>query len=546
MAHQLSSSLHTSTSKLSARARESTDPRSTTLDELSEEQRSRRFALLQEKLPDVWAAIKENREGESIVIVPSLTLDRSDEQAAAALVNEERFLFLLLLLRQPLLRLIYVTSRPIAPSIVDYYLGLLPGVIPSHAKARLSLLSAYDGGPGPLTAKILERPALVRQIRRLIPNPDLCHLVPYNTTTLERDLALELGIPMYGADPRFFPLGTKTGCRRLFAEAGIPHPLGFEDLHDLAGLAEALTRLRAARPSASQAIVKLNEGVSGDGNATVDLSELPEPGSTAAAGALAQRVRAMAFEAEDVTFDAYLQRLEQGGGIVEERITGGELRSPSVQLRITPVGSGEVELLSTHDQMLGGPSGQKYLGCRFPADPAYAAAITAEAAKIGVLLARKGVMGRFALDFVVVRDGDSGWSPYAIELNLRKGGTTHPFLTLQFLTDGSYDPQQAVFRAPSGQEKHLVATDHLESPLLRGLTHEDLFDIIVRRRLHFDQSRQTGVVFHIVSALSERGLVGLTAVGDSPEQADASYREAEGVLLAEARSALEPATLAAP
>jgi len=35
-------------------------------------------------------------------------------------------------------------------------------------------------------------------------------------------------------------------------------------------------------------------------------------------------------------------------------------------------------------------------------------------------------------------------------------------------------------------------------------------------------------------------------VGDSPEQADVSYREAEGVLLAEARSALEPGTLAAP
>ena len=531
---------------MSARARESTDSPSTTLDQLSEEQRARRFALLQEKLPEVWSAIGENREGESIVIVPSLTLDRSEEQAAAALVNEERFLFLLLLLRQPLLRLIYVTSVPIASAIVDYYLGLLPGVIPSHAKARLSLLSAYDGSPAPLTAKILERPALVRRIRRLIPNPDLCHLVPYNTTTLERDLALELGIPMYGADPRFFPLGTKTGCRRLFAEAGIRHPLGFEDLHDLAGVAEALTRLRAARPRVSQAIVKLNEGVSGDGNATVDLSGLPEPGSSTEAEALARRLRAMAFEAEDVSFDAYVRRLERGGGIVEERIAGGELRSPSVQLRVTPVGNGEVELLSTHDQMLGGPSGQKYLGCRFPADRAYAGAITAESAKIGALLARKGVMGRFALDFVVVRDGDSGWSPYAIELNLRKGGTTHPFLTLQFLTDGIYDPEQALFRAPNGQEKHLVATDHLESPLLRGLTHEDLFDIIVRHGLHFDQSRQTGVVFHIVSALSERGLVGLTAVGNSPEQADASYREAEGVLLAEARSALEPATLAGP
>ena len=77
----------------------------------------------------------------------------------------------------------------------------------------------------------------------------------------------------------------------------------------------------------------------------------------------------------------------------------------------------------------------------------------------------KGVLGRFALDFVVVRRrGPDGWTPYAIELNLRKGGTTHPFLTLQFLTDGAYDPEDGTCSSRlSGSEKHLVATDHLES-----------------------------------------------------------------------------------
>jgi hypothetical protein len=35
-----------------------------------------------------------------------------------------------------------------------------------------------------------------------------------------------------------------------------------------------------------------------------------------------------------------------------------------------------VEVLSTYDQALGGPSGQRYLGCRFPADPTYATLIT--------------------------------------------------------------------------------------------------------------------------------------------------------------------------
>jgi hypothetical protein len=134
----------------------------------------------------------------------------------------------------------------------------------------------------------------------------------------------------------------------------------------------------------------------------------------------------------------------------------------------------------------------------------------------------------------VVRDADGSWTPYAIELNLRKGGTTHPFLTLQFLTDGEYDPATALFTAPSGREKHLVATDHLEHELLRGLTIDDLFDIAVRHRLHFDQARQAGVVFHMMGALAELGRVGLTAVGDSREQADATFRRAERVLLEEA------------
>ena len=64
------------------------------------------------------------------------------------------------------------------------------------------------------------------------------------------------------------------------------------------------------------------------------------------------------------------------------------------------------------------------------------------------------------------RPPDGGWDPYAIELNLRKGGTTHPFLTLQFLTDGA---------------------------------------------------------FHMMSALGELGRVGLTAVGESQEQAGELY-----------------------
>jgi pheganomycin biosynthesis PGM1-like protein len=492
------------------------------------------FDQLQRKLVPLWKSIQSfNQDPQTIVVVPSMSVEMIGTGAVMQ-AYEERYLFLLLLLRQPRARLIYVTSQTILPSIIDYYLDLLPGVIPSHARQRLFLLSPLDASVRPLSDKLLERPRLIERIRSLISDPDRAHLVPFNTTDREKELALRLGIPMYGADPKFFPLGTKSGCRKIFLEEAVAHPLGYENVASKDDVIQAVTQMRATKPAIKQVLVKLNEGVSGEGNALVDLTGLPPSGDSNEAAALEDRLKAMRFELKGITYDSYMKKLEARRGIVEERITGEEFRSPSVQLRVTPLGS--VELLSTHDQLLGGPSGQSYLGCVFPADNGYASLITREAAKVGKRLAKEGVIGRFALDFVVVRSNGK-WDPYAIEINLRKGGTTHPFLTLQFLTDGTYDSEAAIFTAPSGQQKFFVASDHVESARYRTLTPDDLFDIVVRHSLHFDQTRQTGVVFHMMSALGELGRMGLTAVGNSHEDARAIYTRALTVLDQEAQGA---------
>lgn len=518
------------------------------LGDLDEDARGELFDVLQGQLPEVWRLMRQGDPLESVVVVPSMTIERLGPSAGALnQAMEERFLFLLLLLRQPRLRMVYVTSMPIHEHVIEYYLSLLPGVIPSHARARLTLVAVGDSSPTPLTDKLLERPRMLARIASLVPDPARSHLLPYTSTTRERDLCLLLGIPMYAPDPRLYPLGTKTGCRRVFAEAGVAHPFGAEDLHSIDDVVDAVIALHAARPAARWAMVKLNEGVSGSGNALVDLAGLPAgPGGPGSAddvelrAVATERVRGMQLEDEQVDTDAYLRRLEERGGIVEERVVGDEVRSPSVQLRVTPLG--ELEILSTHDQILGGPTGQSYLGARFPADPAYATAITAEAEKVGRVLAGKGVLGRFALDFVVVRQG-TDWQTQAIEINLRRGGTTHPFLTLQFLTDGVYVHEEGRFRTPSGAERHLVATDHLEDEALRGLDVDDLFDLVARAGLHFDQSRQTGVVFHMISSITECGRVGMTAIGDTPDSAQDVFDRAESALLAEARASLSPLPL---
>src|SRR5205809_6140172 len=116
------------------------------------------FDRLQGKLVPLWKSIERfNQDPQTIVVVPSMSID-AISSGAVMQAYEERFLFLLLLLRQPRARLIYVTSQTILPSVIDYYRGLLPGVIPSHARQRLFLVSHLDLSVRPLSDKLLVRP----------------------------------------------------------------------------------------------------------------------------------------------------------------------------------------------------------------------------------------------------------------------------------------------------------------------------------------------------------------------------------------------------
>ena len=481
------------------------------------------FEELQRKLVEQWPAIgNPTDEDKTMVIVPSLTVELPPEVAPLLPAYEERFLFLLLLLAQPRARVVYVTSQPVPTRVVNYYLELVPGVDEREARGRLAFVSLGDSSRRPLTQKILDHPQAITRVRRLVQDPDRAHLVTFNTTALEENLAVELGIPVYGAGAAFSSFGTKTGARRLFEEEGVPHPGGFE-VSGPDDILDALERLRA-NGSAGEAMVKLNDGVGGLGNAVVPLSPWIDPSSL---------LTTMQVEGGDVA--RFLEIMEVQGGVVEERITGGEIRSPSVQFRVSP--GGEIELLSTHDQVLGGPTGQAFFGSRFPADPAYAPSIAAHAETIARRLASEGVIGRFAIDFVVVKRGDGGWDVFAIEINLRKGGTTHPFLTLQFLTGGAYEGDAARFMCRTGA-KHYVATDHLEAPGFESLTPDDLLDLVDDEEgLRWDPVREEGVVFHMISALSAAGRVGMTAMGNSAQRADDIYRSAEATLRTAAEAA---------
>lgn len=191
--------------------------------------------------------------------------------------------------------------------------------------------------------------------------------------------------------------------------------------------------------------------------------------------------------------------------------------------------------MSTHDQVLGGPSGQIYLGASFPADAAYRCDIQAAGLRIGEVLRSRGALGRFGVDFVSVQAGER-WRHLAIEINLRKGGTTHPFMMLQFLTDGVYDAATGLYLTPTGEPRYYYTSDNLQSPSYRGFSPDDLIDISVYHGLHFHGAEQQGVVFHLIGALSEFGKLGVVCLADSPQGAQRRYAETVAVLDRETRA----------
>jgi len=507
------------------------------------------FRQLQDILRDRWQSVELfDRSDGDILVIPSLSVDQRELLKIEGVHHyEERLLFSLIRLQNPRTRLIYVTSQPLHPSVVDYYLQLLPGIPFSHARDRLLLLSTYDSSQKPLTQKILERPRLISRIRQAL-RSDKSFMICYNSSNWERDLSVQLGVPLYAADPELQIWGTKSGSRQIFSQSKVPYPDGSdESLWSVEELATAAAKLWERQPQLKRMVVKLNEGISGEANALLDLRSIqnfaPESAShTQRVAALSKQFEQLRFQAKSENWENFSSRIPQIGAIVEAFIEGEEKRSPSVQGRITP--SGDVEILSTHDQILGGPDGQIYLGCRFPADEAYRLRIQDLGLKVGRILAEKGALERFGVDFIAVHqldaDGGGRWDIQAIEINLRKGGTTHPFMTLKLLTNGRYDLSTGLFYSQQGRAKYYIATDNLQKERYLGLLPNDLMDIIASHRLHFDSGTETGTIFHLMGCLSEFGKVGLTSIGDSPQQAQEIYNRVVKVLDEETRKVLDP------
>ena len=438
----------------------------------------------------------------TVLVIPSITFPEIELRKIVGIQHyEERLLCLLLQLRSPQLKMVFVTSAAVDPAVVGYYLSFLPD--PEGARSRLTMIALDDVEPRALAEKLSKRPDVLARIREVCDH-ETCMLT-FNVTPLELECAEELGVHLYGPHPDIVALGSKSGARSIAADSGVPVLPGAENVFTQDALTGALHDLQPA----PAAVIKLNNGFSGQGNAIVDLGALAEP----------LEETPTVFCASEESWPSFLAKIEAEGAVVEQLARGPGMVSPSVQMRALPDGS--VEVVSTHDQILGGPDDQVYLGCRFPASVLYRMQIADLASRVGKALADRGVVGPFGMDFLALPAAE-GFDVYLSEINLRMGGTTHPFLMAHMVTEGEYDQGSGELLV-NGTPRCYVATDNLKSPAYIGMTPRGVIEAVAAAGLAYEPATHTGVLLHLLGALPVFGKLGATCIAHGAEGAEELY-----------------------
>lgn len=462
---------------------------------------------------------------QDFVILPSFSFDKQELCKVEGYVYyEQRLLINLLLLKDPKVHVYYITSVPIDDSIVNYYQQLCQ-VEKSSFRERLHTFTCFDSSKTScLSEKFLKKPGLLSRVKNsLRDNVKKCLLVNISTK-FEESVAKKLGIPLIGVNPSYSHFGTKSGSNLIFQESKIPFPdstkLCFKENEFLEEIYELIQR----NPDVNFLVLKLNDSFSGKGNALFNLQPLrlgsrrrsigPISSEVISVSKIKREIKSSRFEG-DACWEYFKKRMTDMGIIAQIFIDN--MDSPSCQ---GCMDYDRLHIISTHDQILSGKDHQIYSGCSFPSDLKYQSKIMEYTKSIGENLMQKGVKGCFGVDYLLSKDESK---IYAIEINLRMTGTTHPMLTLKYLVEGKFE--NGDYTSKDGKKKYYVSSDNIIDENYKKLLPIDIIEFFQNSNLSFSKDHQVGVVFHMLGSLSEYGKLGITSIGNTMDQAKDYYQK---------------------
>ena len=343
--------------------------------------------------------------------------------------------------------LVVVPRRP-TPEVLDYYFSLIPEERRASARARLHVLEVPDPSHRSIAEKLLDRADLVDELRRADRRPARLHR------------AVERHRPRGGgragarrADQR---LGAAAVAARVQERRSPPVQGGGGPGAGRAArtCAPSTTSSPPSRPCApprphvAGVVIKHDDSGAGDGNQVVDLRT---PGD----------LRATLEALPEWYLDDLADGRRRRGAHHRHAVHHPERADRRAARR-------RVVVLATHEQVMGGAGGQVYMGCRFPADARLRRRAGAPRARGGGAAGGARRAGSASIDFAAARDARGRWHLHALEVNLRKGGTTHPYAALRNLAPGRYDEAAGRWFTADGSHARLLGHRQPRRPGVEG------------------------------------------------------------------------------
>jgi len=509
---------------------------------------TKKFAGLKRQLFLYEKIARDNYRGErTFIVLSGLNFNQMELEKTPYLSRyEEKFLFFLFSLRFSRTRIIYVTSRALPEYLINYYLDIISDDVKEKKdmRRRFIVINLHNLERKPVAHKLLKSPRAIRKIESYIFDYKTTYIRCYNSTDYEKKVSLKLGVPLYGVDSKLFYYGTKSGSVHSFKKTKVPCIDGFIHLETREELIEALAKLIHRHPHQSKIIIKIEDFPAGEGNVIFSIDKLRRLNKEELAGFTkikkavgkflskcceqSEKLPHKKFSYYFLTIEKYFQQFEKDGGIVELYLDAEEKYSPSCQVRILP--NRNIKILSTHDQVLAGKFKTEFAGCYFPARKEYRREITNYAYRVAKYLAKKGVIGRFAVDFLAVRNkSKEKFKLFAIEINLRKGGTTHPYELTRSATGALYSRKTGLLSVGKNNI-YYYASDNIRNKKWVGKSPKRLVEILKNKGLSFNRITKKGVIVHLFSILKEDGRFGATFIATSPKGVDKLYQKTLNIL----------------
>ena len=214
-----------------------------------------------------------HQQGEelNVIVIPSMSFDQKLLEGIVGIeYYESRSLWEVLRVKESRVFVTFITIKKINRLQIDhlFYCANLS----QEEINRVTFFSLEENGSFlgklSLTEGILKNTEIFQQVK-LLSSKKSSYIESFLMTKSEEELSRQLDIPIWWAHPDLNFFQSKSG-NRVLLEDQLPMPYGHHSIYSEGQLILKISDIWLKRKYAKRIVVKLNHGVSGDGNAILD------------------------------------------------------------------------------------------------------------------------------------------------------------------------------------------------------------------------------------------------------------------------------------